>query len=201
MPVNAVPSSEHAQLIHWLQQDELRMHALHSALKIASEHKLDHWLLAAGFVRNLVWDKLHGFEGARLSDIDFIYFCQQDMSPERDKYIEASLRGLSPDLPWSVKNQARMHNKNADKPYLSINDAMGHWPEKETALGVRLESNLLSFEFHLESAFGLASLFALKLSHNPKRELSVFRQRVEKKCWLEYYPKLTVIPAIKPKQP
>lgn len=193
MPVISLLTPEETQLVYWLQHDDPRMYALHMALKVAQEHRLTEWLLAAGFLRNLVWDKLHGVESTRLNDIDFIYYCHQDVSLERDKRIEASLRAHNPDLPWSVKNQARMHSQNGDKAYINLKDAMAHWPEKETALGVRLEANLVSFEFHLESAFGLESLFQLRLTHNPLREYRHFKERLTKKHWLERYPKLTLV--------
>ncbi|MBB1270647.1 nucleotidyltransferase family protein [Shewanella sp. SR44-3] len=191
--------SQQAQLFHWLQHDDERMYALHAGLNIAKQNRIEHWLIAAGFVRNLVWDKLHGYPSSLSgsgvkADIDFIYFCPKDSSKVRDLDIEQQFQQLGDEFTWSVKNQHRMHSRNGDKPYVDLVDSMGHWPEKETAIGVRLEPNLISYEFHLESAFGLESLFGLQLSHNPKRQYQVFQSRLTEKSWLERYPKLTIMP-------
>jgi hypothetical protein len=48
------------------------------------------------------------------------------------------LRARDDALGWSVKNQARMHERNADRPYRSASDAMMHSPETATAVGARL---------------------------------------------------------------
>ncbi len=75
-------------------------------------------MLAAGFVRNLVWDRLHGLVATPFTDIDVIYFDPADLSRETENRYEAELRILAPEYPWSVKNQARMHLRNGDKPYI-----------------------------------------------------------------------------------
>lgn len=57
------------QIKNWLSSDPERM----EALSIAARLELPDWCLAAGFLRNLVWDKLHGFSSATaLNDIDLI---------------------------------------------------------------------------------------------------------------------------------
>lgn len=51
----------------WIADDPLRMRAL----QLAREQDLPDWCIAAGFVRNLGWDKLHGSETPTpLEDID-----------------------------------------------------------------------------------------------------------------------------------
>ena len=187
-----------SQLLKWITQDCERVRALELALQCAKVHSMPQWCLAAGFVRNLVWDRLHGFELSPLNDIDLIYFCPLDISPERDLAIETYLNQLAPELPWSVKNQARMHVRNQDTAYTSCVDAMAHWPELETAVGVSyqavdtesdthtetyvgMKNNPASYDIELVAPFGLNSLFALKLSVNPKRSLQVFNHRVATK--------------------
>lgn len=195
------------QLLEWIAQDCERVRALELALQCAKVHSMPQWLLAAGFVRNLVWDRLHEFELSPLNDIDLIYFCPLDISPERDLAIETYLNQLAPELPWSVKNQARMHVRNQDMAYTSCVDAMSYWPELETAIGVSyqavdtesddqtqtcvgMKNHPASYDIELVAPFGLNSLFALKLSANPKRSLSVFEHRVATKGWLTRYPLL-----------
>ncbi|MBE8167935.1 MAG: nucleotidyltransferase family protein [Shewanella sp.] len=176
------------QLTLWIEQDELRMCALKAASKVALMFQIDDHLLAAGFVRNLAWDKLHCLTDSALSDIDFIYFDLLDISIQTEKKIEQALTYLLPESPWSVKNQARMHEKNGDAPYTSIKEAMSYWPEKETAIGVKLVNEEVQFV----SAFGLDSLFKLKITHNSKREVTTFQQRVKEKNWLYKYSLLSL---------
>ena len=193
------------RLLKWITQDCERVRALELVLQCTKVHSMPQWCLAAGFVRNLVWDRLHGFELSPLNDIDLIYFCPLDISPERDLAIETYLNQLAPELPWSVKNQARMHVRNQDMAYTSCVDAMSYWPELETAIGVSyqvvdtesdtqtcvgMKNHPASYDIELVAPFGLNSLFALKLSANPKRALSVFHHRVATKGWLTQYPLL-----------
>ncbi|MCH1928903.1 nucleotidyltransferase family protein [Shewanella sp. A25] len=200
-------------LIDWITQDRARMQALEWAYQCVKLYSMPQWCLAAGFVRNLVWDRLHGachqedaqgysqadFQGPSqsnchedcvLNDIDLIYFCPLDTRPERDLEIEAYLKQLAPALPWSVKNQARMHLKNQDNPYTSCEDAMSHWPECETAVAVT--QDVESGEMKILAPFGLGSLFSLQLTHNPLRARAVFEKRVIDKDWLTRYPKLMI---------
>ncbi|GAB1151655.1 MAG: nucleotidyltransferase family protein [Shewanella algae] len=176
-----VSESKAAELIeNWLRQDRMRMQALEC---VANLGPIDAWV-AAGFVRNLVWDKLHG-SVSRLSDIDVLYFEPNDCSEVTDSAYEAKL-ATALDLPWSVKNQARMHLKNHHKPYTSVIDAMSYWPEQQTALAVRLRAG----ELQLLNLFPLGPLLALELSPNPKSTPGVFESRLKAKNWLANYPLL-----------
>ena len=92
----------------------------------------------AGFVRNAVWDHLHGRSiEAAWSDIDVVYSDRDALAASRDTEHEERLRSLLPGLPWSVKNQARMHVRNGDRPYADLADALAHWPETCTAVAAR----------------------------------------------------------------
>ena len=175
-----------AQIKEWIKEDSERMRAL----SIAAELCLPGWCIAAGFVRNLVWDKLHNFSAATpLNDIDLIYFNPTDAADATDRVIEAKLRGIS-DSPWSVKNQARMHERNLDGPYTSTSNAMSYWPEVETAVGVAFGD---SREIIIFAPFGIEPLFDFTITLNPKRPKALdFRKRVARKKWLETWPKLTV---------
>ncbi|GIU10162.1 MULTISPECIES: nucleotidyltransferase family protein [unclassified Shewanella] len=189
------------QIKQWLLEDDYRL----NALRIAEQLKLDDWMLAAGFIRNLVWDKLHNIQ-TELNDIDFIYFDPNDISADRDAQIEAELNRIAPMYPWSVKNQARMHLRNQHHQYASSLDAMSYWPEKQTAIGVssqltassiltssstfELSASSQPVELTLHSPFDLACLFDLSLQHNPKVKRRVFKLRLRQKAWLQTYPKL-----------
>ncbi len=187
--------SNEERLKGWIRQDPVRM----LALQLVQTLNLPQGFIAAGFVRNLVWDKLHGIEQNRsLADIDVIYFNPNDISETADKAYEFELRELAPELPWSVKNQARMHIRNGDAPYLSSLDAMGYWPEQETAVGVMLQAGRVTEkaqcedEIKLISAFGFESLFELRLTPNQQRSRAVFEARLADKKWTIHYPKLTI---------
>ena len=179
----------HEELIReWMEGDPERMRAL----RVACEQNLPDWCIAAGFVRNLVWDKLHGFETPTpLDDIDLVYFDPLNTSPEHDQAIERQLRDAGPGLPWSVRNQARMHERNGDAPYRSTLDALSYWVEQETAVGVRLEG---AGRIEIMSAFGLEGLFAMRITPNRRRRNSAteFSARLAKKNWLWIWPRLSV---------
>lgn len=175
------------QILSWIEQDALRMNALRAAQKLG----LSDWCLAAGFVRNLVWDRLHHYPHiSPLNDIDLVYFNAQDVSPETDSNYERQLATLAPDLPWSVKNQARMHLKYGRDPYSSSSDAISYWVEIETSIGVRLNDDN---RLELVAPLGVDSLFAYTISANPKHGIpEVLLQRAREKRWTERWPRLTV---------
>ena len=188
----AAPSIDYPlrlQLMHWLAHEPMHCLALQVAQRVAREFALQDYLLAAGFIRNLVWDKLHQQAVRPVADIDFIYFDGRHLLAD-EQAIEARLIALAPDLPWSVKNQARMHLRNGDSPYLNVLDAMGYWPEQETAVGVKLSTDN---KLVLHAAFGFSSLFNLNLTANPKKNSVVFTQRIKQKSWLRHYPLLKVV--------
>ncbi|WP_188112341.1 nucleotidyltransferase family protein [Salinicola aestuarinus] len=176
-----------ADLRRILRNDAWRMARLAEARALA----LPDWWLAAGFVRNAVWDHLHGGMSTPLNDIDLIYFDADDTRPERDDALGERLHRRSA-LPWSVKNQARMHHRQGHAPYESATHAMHFWVECETAVAVRLEAN---GELLLSAPLGLVSLMAGQLSHNPRHaNPAVFHERVARKGWRQRWPMLKPVP-------
>jgi len=160
------------------------------ALECVYELALPDGYIAAGFVRNMVWDHLYRISPPTpLKDIDVIYFNQHQCNCDDDKSYQDELQQLMPAVNWQVKNQARMHIKHGDLPYTSLLDAMRHWPEKETAVGVRM---LAPDIFECIAAFGFESLFKGELTHNPKRSRQTFDQRVKEKAWQDTWPFLRI---------
>lgn len=172
------------RIIEWVKSDEMRM----SALYVVRTLNLPDWAIAAGFVRNLVWDHLFKRKTC-VNDIDVIYFCRSDASAERDFTLEKRLRELDSSLPWSVKNQARMHLKHGDSPYQSTLDAMQFWPEKQTSIGVTLNDEGAIVVRH---CFDLSHQFSGNIDHNPNRSIEAFNNRVSSKGWLKIWPALRV---------
>lgn len=174
------------QIIEWIAQDEVRMRAL----RAVKTRGLEDACLAAGFVRNLVWDKLHGYvQTTPLNDIDVVYFNPHDLNPATDLHYEQRLKAIIT-LPWSVKNQARMHLKYGRAPYRSTRDAMSYWVEKETAIGVQINAHNA---LELVAPLGVESLFAFTISANPQHGMpEVLLARAEEKGWTARWPKLRI---------
>ncbi|SJZ80630.1 hypothetical protein SAMN02745126_02365 [Enhydrobacter aerosaccus] len=131
----APPTSIVADII---AQDPVGMKQLRAVRSLG----LPDWCIAAGFVRNRVWDHLHAITPPRPpADIDVLYFDAADLSKVPEARYEARLTDLMPDLPWQVRNQARMHVWKEVPPHADTADAMRHWLETVTAVGVRLETD------------------------------------------------------------
>lgn len=151
----------------------------------------DCWI-GAGFVRNAVWDVLHGRPPYTipLNDVDVLFFDPADVRWEREASIERQLQALAPGFNWSVKNQARMHLRNGDAPYRDICDALSCWCETPTAIAARSVEGQVEFI----APFGVEDLLGLVVRPTPHFavKLSIYRQRVREKDWRRPCPKLTV---------
>ena len=80
------------------------------ALRAARDVAAPDWLINAGAIRDAVWDDLHGRPLTALPrDIDVGFFDPDDLTPERDRAVEAALHARAPQLPWDAKNQAAVH--------------------------------------------------------------------------------------------
>lgn len=160
-------------------------------LRLVQGLGLSHWCIAAGYVRNHVWDYLHGYSARTpLHDVDVIYFDASDLTEESEKRYEHLLRKEVNDYNWSFKNQARMHARNREKPYASITDAMKRWPETATAVGISLEGN----DIKVTAPHGLDDLFHLVIRRSPYfTDQDDFYARIERKKWLEYWPQLKIV--------
>ena len=181
-------------LANLLRADPLRWHLLGV---VQSLNLPDCWI-AAGFVRNAVWDALHGRHPSPLStDVDVIYFDPLRTDPSVDRAVEQALHLREPHIHWSVKNQARMHGRNGDAPYASAVDAMRFWPETATAIAVRRGDGMRApdAELDITAPFGLGDLLALVLRPTPSftgDKRSLFDARVASKNWLYHWPKLII---------
>lgn len=173
-----------------ISRDQLRWRLL----KVVRSIRIPDCWIGAGFVRNVVWNQLHGRTVSPLSgDVDVLWFDPEQADSSADRLIEAKLRALVPSVDWSVKNQARMHVRNGDAPYTSVVDAMRYWPETATAVAVRINCR-----DHLEVAapFGLDDLFGLILGPTPRFAVDkrpLYDARIQAKGWLEMWPLLRTV--------
>jgi hypothetical protein len=153
----------------------------------------DCWI-GAGFVRNAVWDHLHGRTTSPVTgDVDVIWFDRGRTDPSEDRRLEAALRECEPTLEWSVKNQARMHIRNVDAPYLSAVDAMRFWPETATAVGARRTGVA---ECEIAAPLGLDDLFNLTLRPAGRfvcDKRAIYNERLKAKNWLVDWPLLQAV--------
>jgi uncharacterized protein len=163
-----------------------------AALEAARTLELPDWWIGAGFVRNAVWDHLHGLaESTALSDIDVIWFDRAHADPAFDEALTTRLAAIRPQFPWSIKNQARMHTRNGDPPYRSSADAMCHWPETATAVAIALRPD---GALKLFAPFGITDLLAMIVRPTPhfrRHRMSAFCARQRDKNWQATWPQLT----------
>ncbi len=175
------------EILFWLRGDSRRMAAVRAVARL----RLPDCWIGAGFVRNLVWDRLHGFaEQTPLNDIDVLYFDPSDRSRASERALEAQLRRAMPGEPWSVRNQARMHRRNRDAPYRSTCHALSFWAETPTAVAVGLRGPDLA----LIAPFGTRDLMGLTVRPTPRfrHKQSIYRTRVDRKNWRATWPDLTI---------
>jgi hypothetical protein len=148
--------------------------------------------IGAGFVRNAVWDHLSGLDTEALppADLDVVFHDPAIATVEQDAAFEAALSVAAPDLPWSVRNQARMHERNGHHPYRDVADALTHWPETATAIAARLGPQGVE----ILAPFGVDDVLEMIIRPTPafRTKLEIPLARLEAKGWLTRWPGLRV---------
>ena len=161
-------------------------------LRAVEELRLPDGWIGAGFIRDAVWDHLHGRPASPpAGDVDVVWFDRSRATEREDLRIQRQLRAREPAVAWSVKNQARMHARNGDAPYASTEDALRHWPETATAVAVRLVRG----DIEILAPFGLDDLFSLIVRPTPAfaaEKRSIVDARVREKRWPERWPRLHI---------
>jgi hypothetical protein len=162
---------------------------------VVRHHRLPDWAVGAGFVRSAVWDALHGYrEPIPLADVDVLYFDRSDHSREREVEIEEDLTTAMANVPWSVRNQARMHLRNGDRPYADTTDALRYWLETPPAVAIRLDE-----QGHpsLLAPFGINDLIGMVCRPTPRAQekLAEYRQRMGEKKWSAYWRMVRILDA------
>jgi uncharacterized protein len=164
-------------------------------LKAVYSMDLPDWWICAGFVRSRIWDHLHDFsERTLIPDIDVIYFDQTTIDEVVEKKLEAELSALMPNVPWSVKNEARMHIRNHMSPYASSVDAISKFPETVTALGVKLDgdNNVI-----LTAPWGISDVVQFEVRPTPfftetEERMKLYKERIAKKNWNSTWNRIKV---------
>jgi hypothetical protein len=161
-------------------------------LRVARALALPDWCIAAGFVRNRVWDHLHGIAPARQPvDIDVLYYDPSDLSREPEQACEAKLGALLA-APWQVRNQARMHIWKKLPQHKSTEDSMRYWLETVTAVGVRLEDD---DTLTVVAPLGTGDLLNLVCRPTAfgKIQRAEYDERIVTKRWREMWPKVRFV--------
>ncbi|WP_417900426.1 nucleotidyltransferase family protein [Bacillus haimaensis] len=178
-------------IIRIIEQDPWMM----DILKTVRTLDLPDWWVCAGFVRSKIWDTLHNFKGkTELPDIDVIYFDPEMRDEDTEKELEAKLATIHPGIPWSVKNQVRMHQVNNLAPYSSSVDAISKFPETATALGVKLDKDdsvMLAAPCGVEDVLGL-KLRPTEFFSKTEERKKIFKDRIQKKNWQFIWTKIEV---------
>lgn len=158
-------------------------------LQLVQQLKLPNWWIAAGYVRNYVWDYLHGYEQkTKLNDVDIIYYDASNISLSLEAELEDRLTEKKPVYQWSIKNQARMHLKNNDLPFVDVEDTMKRWPETATAVGITLTD---TNDIKVIAPHGLEDLFKLVVRQSEFfADEAYYYERVASKKWSERWTQL-----------
>lgn len=122
-----------------------------------------------------------------IPDIDVIYFDSSNTNELEEKKIENKLKVLVPKIPWSVKNQARMHVINNMEPYFSSIDGISKFPETVTALGVKLddqENVILTAPWGITDVVNLEDIHGWqKCNAENWREFAIYIDIIKLNCW------------------
>ena len=154
----------------------------------------DAWL-AAGAVRNFIWNRLSGRPGFDATTDPDLVFYDPEISYEETQQIEQDLKKTYPQYAWEVKNQVYMHQHSPGTAfYRSACDAVSKYPEQCTALAVRLRKGGRLELFLPYGTKDIEDFIVQPTPHflaSPER-LAVYTERMKKKNWQSKWPPLEV---------
>ena len=185
-----------ARTIRLVQSDPWMMECLRSVERL----RLPDWYIAAGFLRNAIWNFLHEKQSRTpLNDVDVVYYDPADLGEINELKFEAALQARLAGVKWQVRNQARMHVPNGHAPYRDAEHAIAHWLETPTCVGVRIEPD---GNLKVVAPHGIGENWSLRVTPNPavRYPASLYNGRIREKRWLEHWPKLKVEWAHDPKE-
>ena len=164
---------------------------LMALLRAIAPLAVDDCWIGAGVIRNAVWDYLHDYpvQLAAGSDVDVVYCDKSNVKLETDLEIQRRLTADWADVPWSVCNQARMHERNGDPPYRDVEDAIRCWPETATAIAARLRDGRVQ----IIAPHGVDDLVDMIVRPTPvfRTKMPVYERRIAAKDWARQWPRLS----------
>ena len=177
------------EILHAFSSDQDMM----TILQIIYDLQLKDSWLCAGSVRNFIWNILSdkpGFDTE--TDVDVIFF-DPDVSYEETLALENKLREDFPQYQWELKNQVYMHQHSPHTaPYTSSRDAMSKYPERCTAVGLRLNEESA---LELYAPYGLEDILNFQVRPTPhflenEDRMELYQTRLSKKNWQEKWKNL-----------
>ena len=178
------------EILERLSQDQ----DIRAILEMIRSLQLEDSWLAAGSIRNFIWNILSGKSGFDAeTDVDVIFF-DQTVSYEETLQMEMELRKAFPAYSWELKNQVYMHIHSPNtQPYTSSKDAMSKYPECCTAIGLRL---LEDDKLELFAPYGLADIRAFQVRPTPHfladaERKKLYMERICKKNWQAKWSQLS----------
>ncbi|EHI73624.1 Uncharacterized protein conserved in bacteria [Streptococcus criceti] len=154
----------------------------------------DSWL-AAGTLRNFIWNQLSGYPAFdKETDVDVVFF-DQTITYEETLEIEKRIRKEHSTYNWELRNQADMHSHSPNtRPYTSSKDAISKYPERCTAIGARLDNDQ---HIELFLPYGIEDILSFKVRPTPhfqidQDRMAVYRSRIAQKNWQSKWPQLKI---------
>jgi uncharacterized protein len=179
-------------VLGWVAEDAWMMDVLRAAATL----QLPDWCISAGFVRSKVWDMLHECPARTpLADVDVVYYNPSNLDEQTEKQLESQLRQLMQGVPWSVKNQARMHIPKGEAQYASTADALAKYPETCTAVGLRIERDgtlTLLAPLGLDDLLNRTVRPTAHFVEHAGEQAAFYNRRVDGKNWISKWPRLRV---------
>lgn len=163
-------------------------------LEIIHSLRLNDSWLCAGTIRNYIWNGLSSkLAFDEETDIDVIFY-DPAVSYEETLKLEKRLQADYPKYKWELKNQVYMHLHSPEtQPYTDSCDAMSKYPERCTAVGLRLTDK--GEEFYCP--YGWEDIFRKEVHPTPHfqsnfKRLQLYKNRQLKKNWQKKWPDLKI---------
>ncbi|MBI4923856.1 MAG: nucleotidyltransferase family protein [Devosia nanyangense] len=161
-------AAQRAALIEIIGSEPLLMEVLRGLRDTA----LPDWLLVAGAIYNVVWNRLTDRPALTgVKDIDVFYFDDSDLSYEAEDAVIKRLGRQFAHLPLPVepRNQARVHLWFPQKfnqpfaPLASSSEMLGRYASKTHSVAARLEAD---DTLSIVAPFGLDDIFSFRIVPN-----------------------------------
>lgn len=188
--------AQRAALTEIIASEPLLVDVLHGLRTVG----LPDWLLVAGALYNVVWNRLTGrpsFTGVK--DIDVFYFDASDLSYEAEDRVIKRLTAQFAHLPVPIepRNQARVHLWFPQKfnqpfgPLASSSEMLGRYASKTHAVAARLEDD---DTLTIVAPFGLDHIFSFNMVPNRVLENNAPAHTAKAARAQSIWPEITVEP-------